>query len=157
MGMGARGCFLTPAVKASYRPTQAGQRGDLALPAVNLQDFFFFGAHSHSPFLCLCSAVFAQGDPPIEYYGSLFCFLRCDRMRFPQTASKLTQIAVDLLSGISRSTPTGKTSHKPTQLVTQGVPVWLSYLMLSSSVHPKILSPTASGRTAPLLPGSGGW
>ena len=40
--MGARGCFLTPAAKASHKPAQAGQRGDLALPAVDLPDFFFF-------------------------------------------------------------------------------------------------------------------
>ena len=64
-GMGARGCFLTPATKASHKPVQAGQRGDLALSAVNLQDFFFFGIHSHSPFLCLCGAVFVQVDPPL--------------------------------------------------------------------------------------------
>ena len=44
-----------------------------------------------------------------------------------------------------------------TQSVTLGVPAWLSYLMLSSSVHPKILSPSVAGRIAPLLPGSDGW
>ena len=54
-------------------------------------------------------------------------------------------------------TSTEKASHKPTQPVTQGVPAWLSYLMLSSSVHPEIFSPSAVGRIAPLLPGSGEW
>ena len=59
-GMEARGCFLTPAAKASHKPAQAGQRGDLALPAVDLPGFFFFKSIPKSSFLCLCGAVFAQ-------------------------------------------------------------------------------------------------
>ena len=59
--------------------------------------------------------------------------------------------------GYCFSTSTRKASHKPTQPVTQGVPAWLSYLMLSSSVHPEIFSPSAAGRIAPPLPGSDGW
>ena len=57
---------LTPAAKASHRPIQAGLRGDLALLAVNLQDFFFFGVHSYNPFLCLCGAVFIQEAPSFD-------------------------------------------------------------------------------------------
>ena len=41
----------------------------------------------------------------LEHQESLFCFLRCDRMCFPQAASKLPQIAVDLVSGIAFSYP----------------------------------------------------
>ena len=57
-GMGTRGCFLAPAAKAAHRPTQAGQWGDLALPAVDLPDIFFC-THPKSLFLYLCGAVFA--------------------------------------------------------------------------------------------------
>ena len=61
--------FPYPPGKNAHKPTQAGQRGDLALSAVNLQDFF--GIHSSSPFLCLCGAVFAQGNLPIEYSNNV--------------------------------------------------------------------------------------
>ena len=42
--MGARGCFLAPAAKAAHRPTQLGQRGDLALSPADLQVFSFLGS-----------------------------------------------------------------------------------------------------------------
>ena len=73
--MGARDCFLTLPAKAAHRPTQVGQRGDPALSPSDLQDFFFFGSYPHSPFLCLCGAVFIQEapsfDPLIMFYKTL--------------------------------------------------------------------------------------
>ena len=100
--MGAR-CFLTPAAKTAHKPTQVGQRGDLTLPVVDLPNIFFFWAHPQSPFLCLCGAVFAQSDPPIEYSNNVlqnvirvlwkpffvFCAaIECASLKLPQNWPK---------------------------------------------------------------------
>lgn len=91
---GSRGCFLPLPTKAAHRTTQLGQRGDLALPTVDLPVFFFFESIPKSPFLCLCVAVFVQEAPSfgplIMFYKTLlgdmenlsFPFHCCDRMCF---------------------------------------------------------------------------
>ena len=161
------GCFLTLPAKAAHRPTQLGQWGDLALPTVDLPGFFFFKSIPKSSFLCLCCAVLYRrlhlSIPLIMFYKTLLGDM--ETLSFPFAAigcasSNCLKIGPNrCFYGVWYCFPTSteKASHKPTQPVTQGVPAWLSYLMLSSSVHPEIFSPSAVGRIAPLLPGSGEW
>ena len=103
VGMGAMGCFLTLPAKIAHRPTQAGQWGDLALSTVNLQDFSFSGHIPIVLFFVYAAQFLHRAILPsstlipfyrtlLECYGSLFCFLRCDRMHFlklPQNWPKL--------------------------------------------------------------------
>ena len=63
--------FLTLPVKTAHRPTQVGQRRHRVLPAVDLPGLFSFESIPKSPFLCLCGAVFAQGNLPIEYSNNV--------------------------------------------------------------------------------------
>ena len=92
-GLGTRGCFLTPVVKAAHKPVQAGQRGQFVFTATSLHNSSFFWACSQSFFLVYAAQFLHRAIFPsstlitfcrtlLEYYGSLFCFLRCDRMRF---------------------------------------------------------------------------
>ena len=82
---------------------------------------------------------------------------RLEKLCLPKRPSKTAKQGLVWEQGGCFLTLPAETAHKPTQPVTQGVPAWLSYLMLSSSVHPEIFSPSAAGRIAPPLPGSGGW
>ena len=92
----------------------------------------------------------------LEYYESLFVFCTAIECAFSNRL-KTGPNRRCYEFGYCFSTSTRKASHRSTQAVTQGVPAWLSYLMLSSSVHPEIFSPSAAGGIAPPLPGLGGW
>ena len=122
-GMGTGGCFLTLPAKTAHRPTQAGQRGNLALPAVDLPDifsvptpkvfFFIYAVQVLHKAILPSSTLITFYRTLLEYYGSLFCFLRCDRMRFPQAASKLVQIGVAMSLGIVSLPRPGKPHTSP--------------------------------------------
>lgn len=95
-------------------PTQAHTGGTAG--TIQLCCLLVFGISSFSGpipkvlFFVYAAQFLHRADPPTGYSNNVlqnvirvlwkpFCFLRCDRMCFPQAASKLPQIAVDLVSG----------------------------------------------------------
>ena len=120
--------------------------------------FFVYAAHFLHKGILPPGTLITFYRTLLEYHSSLFFFVsftgkECASLKLPQNWPKPVLLwGLVLFPYLDWESLT-----QPTQSVTQGVPAWLSYLMLSSSVHPEIFSPSAAGRIAPPLPGSDGW
>lgn len=166
--MGARGCFPYSGHESLTQAHTGGTAGTIRLCCLLVFGISSFSGPIPKVLFFVYAAQFLYrrlhpSIPLIMFYKTLLGDM--ETLSFPFAAigcasSNCLKIGPNRCCyGVWYCFPTSteKASHKPTQPVTQGVPAWLSYLMLSSSVHPEIFSPSAAGGIAPPLPESDVW